>query len=186
MLVQKITATCLLVLGFQLSHGQEMGWMKAQAIRDNVVSIKSDYGVGFGFIVAEKDKVLYIVTDNHVVRGANDGGPKDKANVSLQFFTEQGSTYSGVQEETWLSSQREDLAVITINTPPRFKWRQEGFAPLRTNVAGTPVWYVGRDGRWDVSDNAGKIAGGTSKGKLAVEGFDIAVGMSGGIIISEY
>ncbi len=111
----------LLIFNFNISTGQDIGWIKAQAIRDNVVSIQSDYGVGFGFIVGEEDNVLYIVTANHVVRGPNDGGPNDKANVLIGFFTEQGSTYSAVLEETWLSSQREDLAVITITTPPRFK-----------------------------------------------------------------
>jgi hypothetical protein len=116
----------------------------------------------------------------------DDGGPNDKANVVLQFFTEQGSNYSGVLEETWLSSKREDLAVVTITTPPRFKWRHEGFAPVRTTVGGTPVWYVGRDGRWDVSDNAGQIVAATGKGKFSVDGFNLAEGMSGGIIISEY
>jgi hypothetical protein len=185
-LQKKIITACLLFFNLHFLYAQEIGWIKAQAIRDNVVSVKSEYGVGFGFIVGEKNNVLYIVTANHVVRGMNDGGPGDKANVSLEFFTEQGSTYSGVLEETWLPSQREDLAVITITTPPRYKWRYEGFSPLRTNVEGTSVWYVGRDGKWEVSDSVGKIIAKTSKGKLYVEGFDIVPGMSGGVIISEY
>lgn len=169
-------------------NGQDIGWLKAQAIRDNVVSIKSDYGVGFGLIVGEKDNTLWIGTANHVVRGPNDGGPNDRANVLIEFFAEQGNTYSAVLAETWLSSQREDLAVITITTPPRFKWRHEGFAPERENVAETFVWYVGRDGKWEVSELAGKITAKASDNKYSVEGFeDIAVeGMSGGVIVSEY
>jgi hypothetical protein len=166
---------------------QDMGLLKAQAIRDNVVSVRSSYGVGFGFIVGERDGVLYIVTANHVVRGPNDGGPNDKANVDIGFFTERGSTYSAVLQDTWLSSRKEDLAVITITTPPRFKWRYEGFAPQRDSVEGTLVWTVGRDGEWLVAEKPGQIRLKSPNGVLAVEGFnDIAAGgMSGGVIVSK-
>jgi hypothetical protein len=55
MLFQKVLIIVyLLVVSYHICYSQEMGWIKAQAIRDNVVAIKSNYGVGFGFIVAEK------------------------------------------------------------------------------------------------------------------------------------
>lgn len=177
----------LLVLLASVAHGQDLGWIRAQAMRDNVVSIRSDYGVGFGFIVGEREGVLYIVTANHVVRGPDDGGPQDRANVEIEFFTERGSTYSAVLEETWLSSSREDLAVISITTPPRFKWRYEGFAPPRDDVAGTLVWTVGRDGEWLVAEEPGQLRPGPRVGVLVADGFDaVAVGgMSGGIVVSQ-
>lgn len=169
------------------SGGQEMGLIKAQAIRDNVVSIRSNYGLGFGFIVGEREGVLFIVTVNHVVRGPNDGGPNDKVNVEIEFFTERGNKYSAVLKDTWLSSRKEDLAVITITTPPRFKWRYEGFAPQRDGVEGTLVWTVGRDGEWSIAEQPGRIRLKAPDGVLEVDGFGASAvgGMSGGVIVSK-
>jgi hypothetical protein len=155
----------------------------ALALRNNVVGIvaeRSD-GVhnGFGFIVAEQQGQIFLVTANHVVRS---GGPDGVARVLVKFFQDQGQSYQATLLET--SDQTYDLAVLRVQLPAGPTWQRAVLGPQRVE-RGTPVWFIGRSGEWYVPTVPGRVNTLSLDLKYLLDNLPVRVGTSGAPLIAE-
>lgn len=175
---------CLLGLPM-VGHAQPAdGEALALALRNNVVGIVAERGDGvhngFGFIVAERQGQVFIVTANHVVRS---GGPDGEARrILVRFFQEQGRSYQATLLET--SDQTYDLAVLQVPLPAGLTWQRAVLGPQRAERR-TPVWFVGRSGEWYVPTVPGRINTLTLDLKYLLDNLPVRVGTSGAPLIAD-
>ena len=157
----------------------------ALALRSNVVRIQSEWldgqvHDGFGFIAGERDGELFIVTANHVVRGA---GPDDLASdIAVEFFGRQGMTHPATLLGT--SNAQHDVAVLLVRPPAGLEWRRD-VASATEAARQTPVWFVGRGGTWYVPTNAGIVNSIGLDDSIAVDDLNVQVGTSGAPLIAQ-
>src|SRR5262245_23838893 len=136
--------------------GREM----AQKVKGNVVRIEARLGDrtenGFGFIVGQRGETLYIVTAYHVVADPQDVGAAHPATVNIELFDHQGE----MQPATLLGTHdvAHDLAVLTVRSPPRFRWFYTCEGNAEHQKVMTNVWFVGRSQGWFVPPSPGNIS----------------------------
>ncbi|HHM05566.1 MAG TPA: serine protease [Gammaproteobacteria bacterium] len=138
-----------LMVGVAAAAGADV----AERLRANVVAISVQRGAeedrGFGFIVGERRRHLYIITADHVVRGAGGAAPGAPApRVSVQFFQEQGKVFPA--ELLGTRNPDLDVAVIKLRRPAAVDWQREVLGAAGAVGRGTEVWFVGRGGSWYV------------------------------------
>ena len=175
---------CLVSLAHcRSASAQQNESAQAKRVQHNVVSLHGAYGEGWGFIVGKKDNRLYIVTANHVVRGAQDGGPGDNV-IKVKFFTNQGEEFDALLESQWISSKQQDLAMITLLEPPVYKYHRADFGCFKHDLRNTQVWFVGKGKRWFIPSTAGRIDS-LYQDKMSIHGLhDATSGSSGAPIFS--
>jgi uncharacterized protein YecT (DUF1311 family) len=163
------------------------GRLVALEIRDNVVRLAAHVSSettnwGFGFITAESDGKIYIVTADHVLHGS---GPDevDKA-PSITFYRDQGKQYIG-ELLTELDPNHGDVALVRVARPEGVQWQSNVLAGKMPEPTGN-VWYVGRLGKWDVPPRPGAIDEIEADGRIQVDGLNVQVGTSGAPALSEY
>jgi hypothetical protein len=160
----------------------------ALSLQSNVVRIVAHLGAGaiaregFGFVVGEDLGQLYIVTADHVVRG--DGPDEIDKKPTVIFFQDQGKAYTGELLGTHLPRGQGDLAVLRIQSPPRFAWNRKAQArdPVKR---GTDVWFIGKLGAWYVPTRPGAVNEVEPSGTLRVDGLPVSVGTSGAPLLSQ-
>jgi hypothetical protein len=166
-------------------HAQQTtGETLALALRSNVVGIVAERSDGmhngFGFVVAERQGQVFIITANHVVRS---GGPDGEATrILIRFFQEQGRPYQATLLET--SDQTYDLAILQAQLPAGLTWQQAVLGPQRAE-RGTPVWFIGRSGEWYVPTVPGRINTLTLDLKYRLDNLSVRVGTSGAPLIAD-
>lgn len=99
-------------------------------------------GNGFGFIVGERGEQVFVVTAGHVL---GDDQPGAKPKVSLYFHHD---PFTRLNAEVLRRPPGLDLALLRVSRPNGWSFRPG-------NACGQfakedPVWWIGRDGKWDV------------------------------------
>jgi Trypsin-like peptidase domain/PAN domain len=158
----------------------------ANDLRRNVVRVTSRWTngtpqrSGFGFLVGERNGLLYIVTADHVVRDDNlaVGVP------GITFYYDQGKEYQGDVLDTHLLKSAGDVAVVRIQPPPGLSWRQDALANAPA-VRGDDLWFVGLQGAWYVTVRPGAISSIEPGGEIRFEGLAIRPGTSGAPLIGK-
>jgi hypothetical protein len=160
----------------------------ALSLQSNIVRIVAHLGAGaiaregFGFVVGEDSGQLYIVTADHVVRG---DGPDDiDKKPTVIFFQDPGKEYAGELLGTHLPRGQGDLAVLRIQSPPRFVWNRKAQA-LDSAKRGTEVWFIGKLGAWYVPTRPGAVNEVEPSGTIRVDGLPVSVGTSGAPLLSQ-
>ena len=175
-------------LGLNIGHGlhaQSRGENLAISLRDNVVQIVAERADGshdgFGFIVGERDNQVYIATANHVVRGTGPGTTASR--ILIRYYRDQEVT----SEARLLgeSSQVYDLAVLVAPRPNGLAWHRASAGAAERLQRGTPLWFVGRGGRWYVPTGPGKLNDVTLEFRIHVDGLSVQIGSSGAPLLSE-
>jgi hypothetical protein len=156
-------------------------------LRRNVVRISARWENdamrdGFGFVVGERDSYLYIVTADHVVRGAElneiDRGP------SVEFYGDRGTPHKAELLGPRLGPFEGDIAVLKVQNPVGVSWRRDALN-VNTLKRGMPVWFIGLARDWFVPVQPGVVNSVEPYGTFIAEGLRIAVGTSGAPLISE-
>ena len=82
-----ICGTCFLVFcSLPITVWSQLtGEEQAELVRTNIVKIKGDYGNGYGFMIGQDKKNIYIVSANHVIRG--DKGIANPKSVKVYSFS---------------------------------------------------------------------------------------------------
>jgi hypothetical protein len=85
---------------------------------------------------------------------------------------------------THLPRGQGDLAVLRIQSPPRFAWNRKAQArdPVKR---GTDVWFIGKLGAWYVPTRPGAVNEVEPSGTIRVDGLPVSVGTSGAPLISQ-
>ena len=163
------------------------GELFALDFRDHVVKIRAAWKTGelqegFGFVVADGPAGAYIVTANHVVRGA---APDQVAEtVTLAWFSRTGEVFPATLLGT--SDDRRDLAVLRSRLPEGLQLRPELMVrPQGRLQRSTPVWYVGRAGQWYVPSQAGTVNSIDLDDQIIIDGLNVQVGTSGAPLLEE-
>ena len=162
-----------------------------EALKSNVVQITTSREDGWeengsGFIIGEGHNRVLIVTANHVVRGEQ--GPEPlKTDVTVRYFSDQGKGYNATVLET--NDAKLDLAIIQVPRPDgALNWKRESLSAERV-VARTPVWFIGRQGKWYMPSTPGSVNryddNLESILNIYVDGLDVLTGTSGAPLISE-
>lgn len=165
---------------------EKAGYNMAKELRGNVVYVKgtvdkkSKYGLGF--IVGEKDKELFIVTANHVVRPMDPGpGQPIPESAQVEFLHAQGE-YKEARIIP-LSDEKLDLAILGVPRLEGFEWQQK--------VIGQPefepsdkVWTINHDRSWTPSAVPGSISR-SDPMQITTSGLQVLPGHSGAPLISK-
>jgi hypothetical protein len=185
--VKLLLLLTVIALNVSEVHAQSYtGDALANDLRRNVVRIVSRWTngtqnkAGFGFVVGEREGLLYIITADHVVRdGFFAGSP------GITFYFDQGKEYPGDLLDTHLVESQGDVAVIRIPAPPGgLSWRRDALAST-VAARGHDVWFVGLQGNWYVPVRPGAINNIDPGRELRFEGLDVRSGTSGGPLISK-
>jgi hypothetical protein len=159
----------------------------ALKLRDHVVRIAATWRDGtqqhgFGFIVGERDDDIYIVTADHVVRGKL---PDELAEtITITYYSHQGQEFQAKLLGTHDANR--DIAVLLAERPGGFQLdpdilRRSG-QDLPTR--GTPVWYIGRTGRWYVPSAPGTVNSVDLDERIWIDGLNVQVGTSGAPLVA--
>src|SRR5262249_23234862 len=179
-----LTCTALAMTAPFKAHGA--GGDLAGDLRQNVVRITAARNGtlydGFGFIIANRDGVVYIATADHVVRG--DGPDAIDQTPKVAFFSDQGAEYPAELLGTRLAPGEGDVAILRLKAPAGLRWRPEALAPDRVR-RGASVWFVGLQRDWHVPIQPGSINRIEPNGVIVAEGLNVRVGTSGAPLISE-
>lgn len=158
------------------------------AVRFNTVQVASEFGQGFGFVVATRPGAMLAVTAAHVVRGQKLGEPKRTASdIKIQV-------YAGEGEATRIRSGRivhhvdsgqVDIAFISFPREP-----DDSFAMLQARKGapklGDKVKFIGREGKWEVPPQIGTISRLDGNQTIVFDGLPVARGTSGAPLVSEF
>ena len=175
-----LVALALLVPSLLLrSQPNESGF--AESLKANVVAIRAAK-TGFGFVVGERNGLLYIVTARHVV--APDTPDAAPPTPKLRFYADQGNTYDGRLLGT--NDAAHDLAVISVQKPSVVQWNRQALAPSGLTTRGTRVWFVGRSDTWFVPVQPGTIVNEAPfrDHRIEADGLPVRVGTSGAPLVS--
>ena len=120
---------------------------------NGTVRVSGAGGEGFGFIVGEDHGVLSIVTADHVVTAQSPGSDRS---VSV-YFHSKPPVRLVLDNATVASSRKLDLALLQVNRPGGLDWQPQ--AACSQFQRADRVWWIGRDGQWDVplDDEAGRL-----------------------------
>ncbi|MGH8065017.1 MAG: S1 family peptidase [Candidatus Entotheonellia bacterium] len=157
----------------------------ALQLRNHVVSIIAERSrnteYGFGFIVGDREGVLYIVTANHVVR-SNQPGDVTKR-VMVRYFHDQGQMYEAKLLET--SDSRYDLAVLQAKVPTALQGYRKSWGHHGGVRDGMQVWFVGRAREWYVPSSPSEVTKVTLDCKIHATTMSVQPGTSGAPLITE-
>ena len=139
--------TSILIFIFFFTVKAQNGEDICKYLFNNVVKIKTDFSSetknGFGIIVADDDKFVYIVTTAHQVEIiGKTGTPK------VYFYQNQfEANYAKVLN----SNQLIDIAVLKVPTDEKIIWQQKCLnSSYRKNEK---VWFIGKHGKWQIPDS---------------------------------
>jgi len=159
----------------------------AMRLRQNVVLIFAGTAAasrtGFGFIVGQRQEMLYLVTAWHVVYGDRND-PDKSPKIKVAFFSDQGEKHDA--EILGKNDHVHDLAVLRVHAPPDFHWTRQCLAGPDEEKYGTAVRFVGRNTEWFVPPLPGAIASEvpSTESKLEVDGLHLQPGSSGGPLVA--
>ena len=181
---------CLTVLvvsqntpGAEQTGGEVAVDLKPNVVRITTTMADSSTGPGgFGFIVGEKNRYLYIVTAKHVVVGENLDNLIDQRHV--RFF---GQTQEKPARAEYLGAAPPwDLALLKVAKPRDLVWQPQSMAPEGTSQRDTRVWYIGVGADWRVPTDAGAgtINRPLGEGKIDIDMPGVRVGTSGAPLIT--
>jgi len=123
-------------------YAQELASRVSQ-IESNVVWINGKESIsGFGFIIGQKDSTFYIVTANHTIDEATPDGQKPNIKVSLKNRKELVARLIHQWKE-----QDDDLALLSIQTSPGYKWLKGCEASAEPSLQDVPT-FIAWDGQW--------------------------------------
>ncbi|MEN8260046.1 MAG: SUMF1/EgtB/PvdO family nonheme iron enzyme [Pseudomonadota bacterium] len=158
-----IILSILVIFGprsFSPAWAEQEGDQIAEPYKPAVVQVSTQFEsgeeVGFGFVIGERDNLLYVITANHVVRSRH--SDINTANVSLRFYHDPGSR--PVEAELLQARhERLDLALLRVPIPDRLNLYWQSLYDCRRFERGERTWFIGREGHWFVpTDNeAGSI-----------------------------
>ena len=159
------------------------GLIVAQELRQNTVKVTTDKDDGFGFIVGEKDGLIYIVTANHVVRGKNEfpGDSPSPDSIKVEFYEDRGARKSATLLETSIY----DIAILQVTRPPNISWRKKALASTDVKEADK-IWFIGREGEWYVPYIPGSINRVDSKQRITIDNVSVQEGTSGAPLVSSF
>ncbi len=134
---------------------------------------------GFAFVVGERERFLYAVTANHVVRDDLPGAiAKDIQVEALGVSSPFKAELLGVHEDKPI-----DVAVLRIPRPNGFAWERDCY-PAHELSKSEGIFYVGRDRQWFVPTTPGSIVEPSRLSGLISAQFPISeapnIGTSGG------
>jgi len=120
---------------------------------NGTVRVSGAGGEGFGFIVGEDHGVLSIVTADHVVTSET---PSPNISVSVYFHSNLPAPVL-VDSSSVVSARPLDLALLQVNRPSGLDWQPQ--SACSEFQRADMVWWVGRDGRWEVplDNEAGRL-----------------------------
>ncbi len=99
---------------------------------------------GFGFVVGERDDMLYVVTADRVVRWEDDPDAQTTG-VYAQFYPDPGRSHKAVLLD--MPNKGLDLALLEIKKPfASYAWEKRYIHPSLER--GDRVWYIGWGKRW--------------------------------------
>jgi S1-C subfamily serine protease/tetratricopeptide (TPR) repeat protein len=164
---------------------QSDGEKLALSLRHNVVSIavQRTGGVhnGFGIIIGERDGRLFIATANHIVRGDTpDDGVK---RITIRYFQSPNDAYDA--KLLGSSNATYDLAVLEAPAPSGLEWYRQSLRVDPALQRGTPVWFIGREGRWYIPTQPGRLNSVTLDFRIRVDNLNVQVGTSGAPLLAE-
>jgi hypothetical protein len=147
---------CLLLLACSTTvngaNGTLDGRQLAQELRGNVVRVEG-LGDGFGFIVAQQQSQIFIVTVNHVVRDVKD---KSKP-VFIYFYHDQKTPVPATLLRRFDSKR--DVAMIRAPMPSGLSWRREVMGrPENLELGVSKLWYVGQFQIWEIPSGPGFVS----------------------------
>jgi hypothetical protein len=117
------------------------------------ITNNDDAPAGFGIVIGERDRQMYIATADHVVRDGVQGTLTERPDVV--FFYERPDRRPAERLPEHLPPEGGDLSVLRVPRP-------DSFTPIAISVVqaaqlawGTEVWNIGRDGEWIVPTSPG-------------------------------
>ena len=127
----------------------------AVKFRNNVFQLTAkfsdeDMRYGFGFVVGEKGKKLYVITAAHVV--CFDEPDIKTEEILVRFYENRGKSYKA--ELLDLSYPGLDMAMLEVPKPSEnYVWERKYFfsRPKRNDK----VWFVGKNREWYIPTDAG-------------------------------
>lgn len=184
MALTRLKTTCTLLLVFLFSslgasHAITLADIATKKFINNVVRISSVDKEGFGFVVGENGRGLYIATAAHVVY-RNVGMPNETALPTTVIFMDN-------QREGDVSvlkaSDANDLAVLLVPKKPGYEWEEASF--YSSPVRGDEAWFIGRKKQWWVPVMSGVITEVRTDEIVVAALQDVRVGTSGAPLITE-
>lgn len=158
-------------------------------------SINQASATGFGFIVGERNKRLYIVTANHVAR-RDEKGSRLEENIEVMFYKSNDKWQPATLLERFLPKPQ-DLAVLEVAAPDGFAWERHCAADVNAlistsrngNIGGLPAVFIGRQSDskdfWFIPSVPGSIRGNPNTDSLlSVEITTVMSGTSGAPLVS--
>jgi hypothetical protein len=117
-------------------------------IKNNIVIINNGDVIGIGFIIGEKNDILYIVTAAHVVKNAKSG------NISLNFIENNFNCSADIEKIDNIF----DVAILKCTKPIKLKYSIENLADLTLyNTCPASLYCLGNKSKLNkVECNAGK------------------------------
>jgi sulfatase modifying factor 1 len=190
--LHKLCLLLLMALSLSAFAGRASGESESDYVterfRKNVVQLTVTFtdqtiGYGFGFVIGERDNVLYVLTANHVVRKANDapGVTVTAQQVDAVFCDSPEDAYPATVLK-W-SAPDLDAALVKVAKPyPSYQW--ELIEPDPNPERGKEVWFIGRSEKCEVPLRAGLIEGMLTESTFAVDDDKVLPGTSGAPLIS--
>jgi WD40 repeat protein len=158
----------------------------ALTLRANTAVLRTQFSdgsveTGFGLIVAQTTKHVWIASPNHVVRGA--AGNENPSKVEVRFYSGQQVSYQG--ELLPEHDAGRDLAVVRVDAPRRLAWFPASSGAPRRLERGDRVWSIGQAGSWYVPSEPGRISEVDPDFGLLVNGLAAQKGSSGAPLVSD-
>lgn len=163
---------------------EKAGYNLATELRGNVVHVtgtvdgKPEYGLGF--IVGEKDKELFIVTANHVVRPMSpEPGQSIPESAQVEFLHAQGEK---IEAQIIKRQEKYDLAILGVPRPDNFEWKKKAIGQPKLEPTDK-VWTIDADRAWTVTSEPGSISK-SDPIQITTSGLKVLPGQSGAPLIS--
>jgi len=159
---------------------EKSGYNMAKELRGNVVYVTGTMS-GLGFIVGERDKELFIVTANHVVRPMD---PKPGQSIpkvaQVEFMHALGEK---IEAQIIKPQGKYDLAILSVPLPENFKWKKKAIGNPEFELSDK-VWTIDADRAWTVSSEPGSINK-FDPVQITTSGLRVLLGYSGAPLISK-
>src|SRR5688572_28866307 len=156
-----------------------------EKLKNNVVNINTVFDDGsdengFGFVIAERNNKLYIVTAKHVIHDLDGNGTKS---VSVKFFSDLGRDYPATLLN--LPNTTLDITLLEINKPENYSWQKNFYST--TIPRETAVWFIGRNREWYIptTSSIGSVNRISPDDEILIDINSILPGTSGSPLISQ-
>lgn len=188
-MIQKLISLVVLILLYPQRGYPQNPCSICQELKNNVVKIRSIFDDGsnengFGFVIAEQNNRLYIVTARHVVHQLDDDGlEKKKGPISITFYSELGKEYQGIL--LGVPNTSLDVALLEVEKPTYYSWKKDFYA---TDLPiGTEVWFIGRGGDWYIPTGSlvGSVNDISADDEILIDITSIEPGTSGAPLLSQ-